>query len=496
MRRRSRALLAELAEIERDLVETDAGLDYAAERDAVATEAAAAKVGLADLERALATAQARVRELEAALAAAGQRRATIEADLDRASGEAERYRSVAAALGRAVIEEEADRRARAEALERERDEILRLVEGAEPELIAAQELRERLSERRTTAERACSDAEYTRRTAGDLLNERRTDSSRLAGQLDSVARARTETAARREDESERCAELQARAARLADECERAAAEIRSDPAALAELERALAAARADADAARFALDEQERSAMRLAEEVTAADADLAELRERAAVAQTERGHAHEALAASVAVVRERLQQEPLALLGDPELRDAVAEADLAVLEDRLLRLRVSRERLGAVNLRAEVEAQRTRGDPRPRHQESRGRAAGGRDRLRDGIATLDREARQRLMAAFEAVDGHFQRLFSTLFGGGKAQLRLAGDRDPLRAGLELEASPPGKKLSSISHFSGGEKTLTALALVFGFFLSQPSPLASWTRSTRRSMTPTSTASSA
>ena len=108
-------------------------------------------------------AQARVREVESTLAAAAQRRATVEADLERASGEAERCRSTAATLGRAVIEEEADRRARAEALERERDEIVRLVEAAEPELTAAQELRERLSEQRTTAERASADAEQTRR---------------------------------------------------------------------------------------------------------------------------------------------------------------------------------------------------------------------------------------------------------------------------------------------------------------------------------------------
>ena len=425
------------------MVEAGTGSEHAAERDAAATEAATAKAELADLERTLVAAQARVREVESTLAAAAQRRATVEADLERASGEAERCRSTATTLGRAVIEEEADRRARAEALERERDEIVRLVEAAEPELTAAQELRERLSERRITAERACADAEQTRRTAGDLLNERRTESSRLAGQLDAVARARTETATRREDMWERRAELQARAARLADECDRAAAEIRSDPAALAELERTLAAARADADAARSALDGQERSAMCLAEEVTAADADLAELRERVAVAQTERGHAHEALAASVAVVRERLQQEPLALLGDPELRDAVAAADLAMLEDRLLRLRASRERLGAVNLRADVEAgelEATLAETRSREGELQEAVT----RLRDGITTLDREARQRLLAAFEAVDGHFQRLFTTLFGGGRAQLRLAGDDDPLRAGLELEASPPAR----------------------------------------------------
>ena len=89
---------------------------------------------------------------------------------------------------------------------------------------------------------------------------------------------------------------------------------------------------------------------------------------------------------------------------------------------------------------------------------------------------------------FEAVDGHSAGC-SPLFGGGRAHLRLTGADDPLAAGLELEASPPGKKLASISLLSGGEKTLTALALVFAFFLAHPRPCACWTRSTRRWTTP-------
>ena len=140
-----------------------------------------------------------------------------------------------------------------------------------------------------------------------------------------------------------------------------------------------------------------------------------------------------------------------------------------------MRLRAARERLGPVNLRADVEAgelEAAIGESTARQTELQQAV----DRLRAAIATLDREARERLLAAFEAVDGHFRRLFGILFGGGKAHLRLTGMDDPLHAGLELEASPPGKKLSSISLLSGGEKTLTALALVFGFFLAQPSPL--------------------
>jgi chromosome segregation protein len=177
----------------------------------------------------------------------------------------------------------------------------------------------------------------------------------------------------------------------------------------------------------------------------------------------------------VSAVQDRLQQAPEALLEDQETHTALASHGIDELEGRLARLRTARERLGPVNLRADVEADELEtaiGETTARQAELQQAV----DRLRAAIGTLDREARERLLAAFEAVDGHFRRLFAILFGGGKAHLRLTGMDDPLHAGLELEASPPGKKLSSISLLSGGEKTLTALALVFGFFLAQPSPL--------------------
>jgi len=98
------------------------------------------------------------------------------------------------------------------------------------------------------------------------------------------------------------------------------------------------------------------------------------------------------------------------------------------------------------------------------------------ERLQRAIGTLNREARTRLEGVFEDVDRHFRHLFQRLFGGGKAHLRLTNMDDPLNAGLELDAMPPGKKLQNIRLLSGGEKSLTALALVFAFFLTQPSPL--------------------
>jgi chromosome segregation protein len=80
------------------------------------------------------------------------------------------------------------------------------------------------------------------------------------------------------------------------------------------------------------------------------------------------------------------------------------------------------------------------------------------------------------LAAFEAVNGHFQRLFSTLFNGGQAHLALVDSDDPLEAGLEIMVQPPGKKLATLTLLSGGEQALTAVALIFGLFLTNPAPI--------------------
>ena len=97
-------------------------------------------------------------------------------------------------------------------------------------------------------------------------------------------------------------------------------------------------------------------------------------------------------------------------------------------------------------------------------------------RLRQGIQSLNREARERLLASFEVVNGHFQRLFTSLFGGGTAELQLIESDDPLEAGLDILAKPPGKKPATLSLLSGGEQALTALALIFAVFLTNPAPI--------------------
>src|SRR5690606_16145784 len=98
------------------------------------------------------------------------------------------------------------------------------------------------------------------------------------------------------------------------------------------------------------------------------------------------------------------------------------------------------------------------------------------NQLRGSIGHLNREGRARLLAAFEAVNGHFQRLFTTLFEGGQAHLELVESDDPLEAGLEIMAQPPGKRLTTLTLLSGGEQALTATALIFGLFLTNPAPI--------------------
>jgi len=145
------------------------------------------------------------------------------------------------------------------------------------------------------------------------------------------------------------------------------------------------------------------------------------------------------------------------------------------LEHRLNEARASRERLGAVNLRADEEAEELAKSVEDMTRE-RDDLLGAISRLRKGIEELSCEGRTRLLEAFEIVDTNFRELFETLFEGGHAELRLTEADDPLEAGLEIFACPPGKKLERMSLMSGGEQALTASALIFAVFLANPAPV--------------------
>lgn len=157
------------------------------------------------------------------------------------------------------------------------------------------------------------------------------------------------------------------------------------------------------------------------------------------------------------------------------LKDGAPLPDPDSMERKLDRLKSERERLGGVNLRAEEELREI--------DEQKTTLTSERDdlieairRLRTGISNLNREARERLLASFEVVNGHFQRLFTHLFGGGTAELQLVDSDDPLDAGLEIIARPPGKKPQTMTLLSGGEQALTAMSLIFAVFLTNPAPI--------------------
>src|SRR6516225_6291908 len=174
-------------------------------------------------------------------------------------------------------------------------------------------------------------------------------------------------------------------------------------------------------------------------------------------------------------IHELLQVEPAATAELAELKPDAALPSIAEVEAKIDRIKQERERLGSVNLLAEQELRDVEGQ--------HGKLMSERDdlieairRLRQGIHSLNHEARERLLASFQIVNNNFKNLFSELFGGGTAELQLIEHDDPLEAGLEIMAKPPGKKPATLSLLSGGEQALTALALIFAVFLTNPAPI--------------------
>ena len=236
--------------------------------------------------------------------------------------------------------------------------------------------------------------------------------------------------------------------------------------AKAEAERRACADRLQA--AENALAEADRDARAALEAASAAREELARAEER-----------HEAAKRRLTDVgreiHDMLEIEPVGVAELAGIKEGEVLPELAEVEATLERLRRERERLGAVNLRAEEELREieTQHTTLTTQRDDLVQAI---SKLRQGIQSLNREARERLLASFQQVNTHFQHLFTRLFGGGTAELQLIESDDPLEAGLEIMAKPPGKKPSTLSLLSGGEQALTALALIFAVFLTNPAPI--------------------
>ncbi|WP_370242031.1 chromosome segregation SMC family protein [Pararhodobacter marinus] len=289
-----------------------------------------------------------------------------------------------------------------------------------------------------------------------------------------VARDIQSWTARKTNAAERIADLERRADDAQDELSEANAAPEEILARRAELSEAITEAEERRTAAVEALLSAE-SALRAAQETERnAERAAGESREARARAEARVDAAGEAVTLAANRIADELDTTPQGLLN--QLGIAADEIpDSTTLETEIARLRRARDALGAVNLRAEEDARQVEEEHGTLVTEKADLEAAVA-KLRGGIAALNREGRERLLAAFDQVHANFATLFTHLFNGGEARLVLVESDDPLEAGLEILCQPPGKKLASLSLLSGGEQTLTALALIFGVFLANPAPI--------------------
>ncbi|MBD2841334.1 AAA family ATPase [Erythrobacter rubeus] len=370
--------------------------------------------------------------------------------------------------------------ARLEELKESETDLAEQVAAAEGELKSAKEQREALPS--PDAGRASLEAAQAKHEAAKSAVQ--AAMAELAAHDQGLAVSRERLAAQQADHtnwqarSGEAAQRMAETARRLEEIEEERAVIAAKPAALmAEIEQG--------DVMREKLTrelaEAERAKDEAQELVTAAERTLADVTEK--LAQAREGRATLAARAESEEERrgemgrisgERFQCPPPLL---PERFD-FAEEDVkhsSAESEEMDRLTASRERIGPVNLVAAEELARIE-EEHGTNATEQAELAEAVNRLRGSIGNLNREGRERLRTAFDEVNEHFQELYPRLFQGGQAHLALVDSDDPLEAGLEIYAQPPGKRLQSLSLLSGGEQALTATALIFALFLTNPAPI--------------------
>ncbi|QIL01788.1 chromosome segregation protein SMC [Sphingomonas sinipercae] len=428
--------------------------------------------------------------------------------LEAAVGAAEAARNAAGAEIARIRAEGDSARAAAATAERELRDAQRAADAADAaiERIAAQQsaIEQRIEELAPVAKAAADavagaegnlvalpDPDELEATVGNLRALAAEAGAAVADKRAEAATRARETAAARERHSaagredaewrRRQKDAEKRVAESAERLERyrlERVELEAEPAVLesriAELEHEASGSEAALSAALSAEREAERLVSEKASAVASGTEASASAREQRAGAEA-RAEAQNARRTEYArIALERFECVPQRL---PEKLgfDADEVADPDVQSTTLERLTADRERIGPVNLvaeqeLAEIEADRTKG------AEEAEELTQAIHRLRGSIGSLNREGRVRLLDAFEKVNTHFQSLFTTLFEGGQAHLELVESDDPLEAGLEIMAQPPGKRLSTLTLLSGGEQALTAVALIFGLFLTNPAPI--------------------
>jgi len=279
---------------------------------------------------------------------------------------------------------------------------------------------------------------------------------------------------RLETAEKRIAELEERKGQSEAELKEASAAPEEIAAKRDELADAIGEAEVRRRAAADNLAEAETALRQAVDGERDAERAASEAREARARSEARADAARETVAYAAERIAEELETTPQNLLEELDTNpDQIPSSES--IESNVNRLKRQRDALGAVNLRAEEDAREVQEEHDTLLSEKIDLEEATK-KLRTGIASLNKEGRERLLTAFEQVNSNFGLLFQHLFGGGEAKLVLVESDDPLEAGLEIMCQPPGKKLSTLSLLSGGEQTLTALALIFAVFLANPAPI--------------------
>ena len=431
------------------------------------------KTRLAEAEQAAAAARAARTEAEAAAQAATQaeqqgrnRRRDLEQKLERARAAlaALRNQSATAAARLAAADDQLGR------MTGERDEAeaaLAEARAAHADLPDIAALRQAVEAARATLSAARARDASARAAKETLVREHNARANRLKV----ITAERTGWTERARDAAERVTDLTARLANAQDE----QATLEAAPAAIAarrtEALDALQAAEAEHKQTADILNRAVNDSDTADRAGRSAESKLATSREDLVRAEATKQQADHAWGTVAERILERLGVNPA--LPDPPAE--VTQDTEEKARRKLERLQKEREEMGPVNLRAELEAQAVE-ERMNAIDKDRDELTTAIAKLRGSIGHLNREGRERLNKVFQEVDRNFQQLFTRMFNGGRAHLALVGSDDPLEAGLEIFAQPPGKKLATLSLLSGGEQALTALSLIFAVFRCNPAPV--------------------
>ncbi|MDG4893829.1 chromosome segregation protein SMC [Mesorhizobium sp. WSM4976] len=460
------------------------GLTASADAPTAAALRLAQKNRLAELDAEAVQATRVVREAEEALARAEQAmRQASEAERNARQAGRDAQHALDAARNALAEAEKAggELMSRRAALDDSRARIVESHEETQAAFLEAEEMLKDapdLGDLQLQLEQASANVSRERATLADAraVHEglRREAEARMR-RLDAIGAERRNWVERAENASTQIAALGERKAEAEAERERLA----DAPDEIDAKRRALLTQLSEAEALRQAasdrLQEAENKQAELDKAATAAIQSLAEARETRVRAEERLTAADERRAEVEARIQEALNTPPHLVIQHTGLKADDPMPDMAEIERQLDRLKIERERLGAVNLRAEEE-QKELSERLETIVSEREDIIEAIRKLRQAIQSLNREGRERLLSAFEVVNGHFQRLFSHLFGGGTAELQLIESEDPLEAGLEILARPPGKKPQTMTLLSGGEQALTAMSLIFAVFLTNPAPI--------------------